>query len=169
MNSPVAGETWLDAVIDGAVGGLAATLPMTLSMLLMRALMPWHERYDLEPQLVTESTAKRLRLQRLLGRHQRQTISMMLHFGFGAAAGSIFGLSARLLALPLALGGVIYGLLVWTGAYAGVIPMLGILRPPHRRPRSRNAMMIVAHVVWGGMLGLFLQREARQLQRVKRG
>jgi hypothetical protein len=151
-------------ILDGALGGLAATLPMTVVMLAIHRVLPRPQRYPLEPQLLTEKTARRLGLGRRLGRQQRQTISMLAHFGFGAAAGAVFGPLALRLPLPPVLGGVLYGLGVWAASYAGWVPALGLLNPPDRRPEGRNLMMIAAHLVWGAALGLFLQRQAHYRQ-----
>jgi uncharacterized membrane protein YagU involved in acid resistance len=49
--------------------------------------------------------------------------------------------------------GATFGLGVWVASYLGLMPMLGILRPATRHPARRNALMIAAHLVWGGVLG----------------
>jgi hypothetical protein len=152
-------------VLDGAVGGLVATLPMTIVMLLIHQRLPHAQRYPLEPQILTDKTVRRLGLGKRLGRQQRQTVATLAHFGFGAAAGAAFGPLARWLPLPPVIAGLVYGLVVWAASYAGWVPALGMLNPPNRRPQGRNAMMIAAHLVWGGVLGLFVRRQARYRQR----
>ena len=54
----------------------------------------------------------------------------------------------RLLREPFS-GGLILGLLVWTLSYFGLLPALGILRPPTEMPMQRNALMLGAHLIWG--------------------
>ena len=49
--------------------------------------------------------------------------------------------------------GVVYGLTVWAGSYLGLLPAAGILRPAAEHPPRRTALMIAAHVLWGGVLG----------------
>lgn len=41
----------------------------------------------------------------------------------------------------------------WLVNYGGWIPVLGILPPPHRDRTDRQATMIVAHLVYGAVLG----------------
>ena len=60
------------------------------------------------------------------------------------------------LAVPKAgaAGGALYGVMVWAGSYFLEMPALGVLKPAHRHPLERNLLMIGAHLVWGGTLGL---------------
>jgi hypothetical protein len=143
----------------GAIGGLIATVPMTLVMLVIRRFLPWPERYRLEPRIVTEKTTRRLGLGQRLRKPQRQALAGVAQFAFGAAAGAVFGPLAARLPLHPAIGGLLYGLAVWAGSYAGWIPALGIMRPPDARPEGRNWMMVIAHVVWGTVLGQFVRRQ----------
>jgi uncharacterized membrane protein YagU involved in acid resistance len=146
-------------VMDGAAGGLIATVPMTLVMLVIRRFLPWPERYRLEPRIVTEKTIRRLGLGQRLRKPQRQALAGVAHLAFGAVAGAVFGPLAARLPLHPAIGGLLYGLAVWAGSYAGWIPALGIMRPPDARPEGRNWMMVIAHVVWGTVLGQFVRRQ----------
>jgi hypothetical protein len=158
-----ADETPLAAQLaGGALGGLLATLPMTAMMLAIHRQLPRHERYRLEPQIVTEKTARRLGLGKHLDRRQRQALAAGAHLGFGAAAGAVFGPLAQRVPLVPVLSGVLYGLAVWAGSYAGWVPALGLLNPPDKRPKGRNAMMVAAHVVWGASLGLLVQLARRR-------
>jgi uncharacterized membrane protein YagU involved in acid resistance len=45
--------------------------------------------------------------------------------------------------------GAAAGLAVWLASYMGWIPAVGNLEPATRHPARRNALMIVAHLVWG--------------------
>jgi putative membrane protein len=56
--------------------------------------------------------------------------------------------------------GSLYGLLVWTASYLGWLPAVGILAPATRHPARRNALMIVAHLIWSATLGLLVERTA---------
>jgi putative membrane protein len=57
-------------------------------------------------------------------------------------------------AVEAAATGTAFGLLVWTASYLGLLPSAGILSPATAHPARRNALMIVAHVIWGVTLGL---------------
>jgi putative membrane protein len=54
------------------------------------------------------------------------------------------------------LKGSLFGLIVWSGSYLGLLPGLEILSPATRHPAGRNALMIIAHIVWGSTLGVLV-------------
>lgn len=133
----------------GAVAGLAATLPMTAAMLLMRRGLPWTERGPLPPREITEEVADRAGVGGLLGESGRDALTTAAHFGYGAAAGALYGPLSRSLPVPGAALGPAYGLAVWAGGYLGWLPALGILPPATEDSPRRSALMIAAHLVWG--------------------
>ena len=76
------------------------------------------------------------------------------HFGYGAAAGGVYGLVRdRLPGGPL-VGGVSFGLALWAASYFGWLPAAGLFPPPTREPGRRVGLMIAAHVVWGAATGI---------------
>ena len=80
-----------------------------------------------------------------------------------------FGLVFWLAALPALCGATlrifyafavtVVGGRVWTTLSTAslLLPALGILRSAAHHPLRRNALMIFAHVVWGGFLGWIVQ------------
>src|SRR5687768_3494177 len=70
-------------------------------------------------------------------------LSLVLHLGFGAAAGALRA------ALAPRSSGVAFGLGVWAASYAGWAPALGLMPPPTRDRPGRPATMIIAHVIYG--------------------
>jgi hypothetical protein len=78
----------------------------------------------------------------------------LTHLAFGALGGAVFGLFRRLVpSVPGGLLGVGFGLAIWAVSYKGWIPALGILPPPEDDRPGRPVVMIVAHVVYGLVLG----------------
>ena len=76
------------------------------------------------------------------------------HLAFGALGGAVFGLLRRVFpALPGGLLGVSFALVIWAVSYKGWIPALGILPPPGDDRPGRPLVMIIAHVVYGLVLG----------------
>ena len=139
-------------LIQGAAAGLIATVPMTLFMRSAWKRLPVQEQYALPPREVTRNVLGPRRFFRLSA--EKQTIlTLLLHFLFGAAAGSAYGMMEEKIPLPESVKGPLTGLAVWTGSYLGWIPALGILPPATEHPWRRNAMMIVAHLIWGAVLG----------------
>ena len=90
-------------------------------------------------------------------RRAKDALGALAHLAFGAAAGSVFeGLHRgrtprRGLGGPLL--GAAFGAGVWLVSYAGWVPALGILPPPHRDRADRQAFMLIAHLVYGSVLG----------------
>lgn len=92
---------------------------------------------------------------------QEQNVAASLaHLAFGAGGGATFALVHRRLGLPVptVAQGVAFGLAVWATSYAGWIPALHILPPPEEDRPGRRRTMVVAHVVFGAVLGSIEKR-----------
>ena len=148
----------MNDLMRGAIAGAVATLPMTATIELINRSLPRGRQHELPPRQITEEVAERADVRHRTGERALDAATMINHFGFGAAAGAAYGPVARSIGLAPVAAGVVYGLTVWAGAYAGVLPALGLQRRPEERPGSLNATMIVGHVVWGAALGLVERR-----------
>lgn len=147
-------------VIRAALAGLVATAPMSLWMLAAQRGLPAHERYPLAPELITARVGQRAGLAHLMARPAaRRTLSLLAHFAYGAATGSLYAAVEHAAAPPLVRGAGL-GLLVWGGSYLGALPALGILSPATRHPARRTALMVVAHLIWGSVTALLSERWA---------
>jgi putative membrane protein len=149
--------TW----IKGAVAGTLATAPMSLVMLLWQRRLPWHERYALPPRQltrrVTQSVAKSLAVPEPSS-SQQQALTVLGHFGYGAATGALYPAATSRLPAPPIVKGALFGLAVWLCSYLGWIPASGLMSSARHHPARRNALMIGAHLVWGAMLGVLEAR-----------
>jgi hypothetical protein len=145
------------AITNGAIAGLLATVPMTLSMKLMHQQLPAHEQYPLPPSEIM-TVAEEASLGEHLDPLEHTAATLVAHFGYGAMAGALYSQIAAPLPLSPALKGSAYGVLVWSGSYLGLLPALGILKPATEHPAQRNALMIAAHIVWGAALGALFER-----------
>ena len=145
----------MQALLTGAAAGLAATAPMTLAMKAAQGGLPAHERHPLPPRRVTMRALRAIgiRPHGRLDEAERRATTLAAHYGYGTAAGALFGLFAPRRLPEAVTAGVGYGLLVWAGSYLGLLPALGLHPPATREPARRNAMMIAAHVVWGAAMG----------------
>jgi len=140
-------------MIAGFVSGLAATAPMTAAMVAMHRKLPGHHRYPLPPRRITMRVAEKLGVKHHLGEKHRTGLTMLAHFGYGAAVGTLFGLIAPRQPSRAIPAGVGYGLLVWSGSYLGLLPSMDLHRHAKHEPAERNGLMIAAHVVWGAAIG----------------
>jgi uncharacterized membrane protein YagU involved in acid resistance len=88
-------------------------------------------------------------------------LSIGTHASFGACLGALFEavVAPRVTRAPT-IAGAAFGLLVWIGSYAGWMPALGIIPPPHRDRSGRPTAMILSHLVYGGVLGALAARRA---------
>ena len=142
----------------GALAGFIATAPMSLSMVLGWRLLPRQERYPLPPRMIMEELTERVGIEDHLNNAELTGLTIFSHFGYGAAFGSIYGLFEQRIPLDASLKGTLTGLAIWVGSYLGWLPAMGILSPATRHPRRRNLLMIIAHVIWGVMLGETLRK-----------
>ena len=147
--------TWL---VAGAAAGSAATLCMTAVMMALHRALPRGQRYPLPPRQIALRVAEAVRLRREMNEPARSAATLAAHFAFGTATGVAYApLAAALRSTPACAGaGVAFGLLVWLVSYAGWLPAVGLYAPPQNQPAARNALMVAAHVVWGGMTGLLI-------------
>lgn len=153
----------LIGICAGTLAGLAATLPMSVVMLLGRRHGVSNRLEPLPPRQITERALEAIGLDRHLSKESEQTLTVVNHFGYGAAMGATYGVvidpplgTTRAIAT-----GVVYGLGVWTISYLGWLPATGFYRSASKDSCERNLMMLGAHVVWGGSLGLLTELAKR--------
>jgi len=147
------------ALVDGAVGGGVGTVAMSLVMLGARrgGLMG-----ELPPARLAAALLDAVSLRGGPG-WARDALATVSHVGFGAA-GSLFALPRGRLRLPVApaLQGMAYGLAVWLVSYMGWIPAFGLLPVATRAEPGRPVVMVLAHGVYGVVLGALVGRCSRR-------
>lgn len=138
--------------LRGAGASLGASLVMGAMLLGARRLGLVGEP---PPQKLTR---KIFGFRRSPSRAQRTALKVATfagHLGYGAAAGAVFGALAAPLDRPRdrALAGVSFGAALWAVSSAGWIPAAGLMAPPRNDRPGRPTMMILAHLVFGAVLG----------------
>ena len=127
----------------------------------------------LPPRQITARTLAMLGL-RPESNTTEEVLTVLNHFAYGASMGGIYGtLSRRQSAqrqstLSAAATGVVYGLGVWAGSYLGWLPATGLYRSATEDSPERNVRMVVAHVVWGGTLGIVTEMTGRLIAKATR-
>ena len=141
-------------VILGAICGLVATGPMTAVMVWWHRRLPASEKYPLPPREITGRVLEKAGVSATPLEMSEATL--VAHFGYGAAAGALYGLlPSKKIHEPLRIGAGL-GALVWIFSYFGLLPALNILRPATEHPARRNLLMLGAHLIWGACLsGLY--------------
>ena len=144
----------LDDLTRGAAAGTLATAAMSALMLAAgRAGLMGRQPPEAIVRQAGALTAREPR-----GR-LADALAAAAHVGFGAGTGAAYALLPRS-GRPV-LRGVAVGAGVYAVSYAGWVPALGALPPADRDRRSRQAAMLVAHVVYGAVLGALDDRWRR--------
>jgi glycine/D-amino acid oxidase-like deaminating enzyme/nitrite reductase/ring-hydroxylating ferredoxin subunit len=146
------------SLVRGGLAGAVATLAMTAALAVPKATGALGE---FPPKKLMRRMRRRVGV-RGVSRSGDAVLTVLGHWGFGMAVGSLFGLlhrKQRGLAQSSLLGAG-YGLAVWAASYAGFIPALGLMRPPHRDKPGRPTSMVAGHLVFGSVLGAVVDRAA---------
>ena len=141
--------TGASALIGGASGGAIATVAMSAVMIAgdRTGLMGEQPPTTITRFALGEAGVDRPSVAAPL-------IAPIGHLAFGVVGGAVFGLLRRLVpGVPGGLLGVSFGLAIWAVSYKGWIPALGILPPPEDDRPGRPVVMVVAHVVYGFVIG----------------
>lgn len=140
-------------LLIGAAAGAAATLPMTVVMETLHERLPGEPPRPLPPREVLDGIAAQAGVHDDLEEEDKENLTLAIHFGYGAACGAVFG-SIAPRSLPAAVAsGMAFGVGIWAGSYLGWLPALGVRHHAKFDPGERSALMIAAHLVWGGVTG----------------
>jgi hypothetical protein len=142
--------------LAGSIAGFLATAPMTVAMVAMHKALPPEEQEPLPPRQITENVAAKAGVDLGPNEDTHATATLAAHFGYGATVGALYGPFAGSSGLPRAAEGMLFGLAVWGGSYLGMLPGAGLYRSAKDDAPERNALMIAAHLIWGGALGLMV-------------
>jgi uncharacterized membrane protein YagU involved in acid resistance len=126
-------------------------------MILWHRRLPLAQRYPLPPREITGKIAAKAGVRDELSESGESAATLLSHFGYGSAAGLLYAFLTGNVTLPGVLKGILFGLVVWTASYLGLLPAAGILKPATQHPAERNFLMIGAHVIWGAVLGYFVE------------
>jgi uncharacterized membrane protein YagU involved in acid resistance len=141
----------------GFICGVVATGPMSVVMVLWHRRLPIPERYPLPPREITTRAVEAVAGRGKVDSTAHSAITWLAHFGYGGAAGAIYAAMEKRVPVNAAVRGPLFGLLVWGISYLGLLPGLRILTPATEHPAQRNALMIVAHLIWGWFLATVYQ------------
>jgi len=141
----------------GFVCGIVATGPMSVVMVLRHRRLPTRERYPLPPREITTKAVEQIVEPGEITASTYSALTWLAHFGYGGAAGALYAVMPRRLPGGAAVRGPLFGLLVWTVSYLGLLPGLRVLTPATEHPLRRSGLMIAAHLVWGWFVAMVFQ------------
>lgn len=127
---------------------------MTLLMLGWHRLLPPDDRHRLPPEQVTDDVIDKIAGPDAIDRNRRRVLSWLLHFGFGAATGSLYMIIADRFSRPAPYTGIGFGLVVWVGSYFGWLRVFDIHGSGRDQSATRNVLMLGVHLAWGVVIGI---------------
>jgi len=151
--------------VRGAAAGLVATIPMTAVMVLGERATGYGK---LPPEALVTNALDELETD---ADQDSEFIDdpepdvelawRAAHLAAGAAFGALYAVVFRPFAriIPAWLTGPAFGLGVWRVSYQNVAPALELLPPADLDDESRQTTNVLAHLVYGGVLGTLLSRQ----------
>ena len=104
-------------------------------------------------------------MDRPLDEHEKQVGGQIMHYGFAAAMGGLYG-SLAALTPPITAGyGIPAGAALWLIADEVAVPALGLSKPPQKHPVSKHVQALINHLVFGLTVDLFRRLMLRLLGR----
>ena len=143
------------AMLAGSLAGTAGTVVMSAVMLGAKGMGLTGK---LPPKRLAEHAIENMG-GRPATQDEAHLLAAVTHVGFGALAGALFGLltagfdPARRIG-PAAGLGAVFASGVWLVSYQGWIPALEVMPRASRDRPGRVGTMVVAHWVFGAVLGL---------------
>ena len=139
--------------VGGAIAGLGATIVMSAAMLAARRAGLTR---TLPPERIAEAAIEEA-TDRPARPVERTFVASVAHLGFGAAAGAVFGVIRHAAGIrgrvASVAGALLFANIVYLTSYQGWVPALRIMPPASRDDTGRVGTMVVAHWVYGAMLG----------------
>ena len=97
---------------------------------------------------------------RNLTRRELRIVAPMVHYGFGAAVGGLYGAYCVRLGPRYRGSGIGLGAALWATADELAMPILGLSIPTSRRAGEKHLQSLVAHLVYG-LMAERVRRQAR--------
>jgi putative membrane protein len=159
-------ETRIGAgIVAGLIGGLVGTFAMSEFQAMWSKAVDgrepasaggrhdardWQERN--EDQNANEVAAQKVAtatLDRPLTRQELEVAAPLVHYGFGATMGALYGGLVEVAPALRAVGGSGWGTAVWIGGDEVAVPLLGLSRADADYPIEAHAQAFAAHIVYG--------------------
>jgi putative membrane protein len=106
-----------------------------------------------EPKEPANEAAGRVAYEKLMGQspdeQQKPVLGEMVHWGFGATMGALYGALRGEKSMPDFVGGMLFGTAVWLLASELMVPLLGLAPAPTETPLSGHATYMTSHLVYG--------------------
>jgi uncharacterized membrane protein YagU involved in acid resistance len=139
-------------LLSGLLGGALGSAAMTVFLGRMVRRLPREDRYALPPRRIAMTLARKSGIGPPARERDRRALTLVAHYSYGTALGAVYAMVAPRSRWGALIGGLPFGLTVWSGSYLGWLPAAGLHPPATRESPERNALMIAAHFVWAGTI-----------------
>jgi uncharacterized membrane protein YagU involved in acid resistance len=150
----------LASIAGGLVGGLLGAGVMSAGHAVITSFTgkdappPASEPKEEDSTIKVATRVSELVRDRPLAESEKPLAGHLVHYGFGASMGLLYGAAAAATPLVTVGAGTAFGAAVWLGAHAVVVPVLGLARSPLREPPGKEALELVLHLAYGLTVGL---------------
>ena len=139
----------ISSAAKGFLAGAAGTIAMGGTAFLIRRMVEptkpiGKTHYEAVVEWVAESTGEDTKLDQAT----RIRAGELLHIGFGAFWGAVFGVLTRKRAARPLTDGTTYGLILWLGAFGGYMPSIGISSSLREMGNYERLRTLASHLVY---------------------
>jgi putative membrane protein len=116
-----------------------------------RAQLP-KQNMDQDAEDATMKTADRvvtMITHRHLTREQKKKAGPIVHYGYGALIGGVYGALAEVTPIVTSYAGTAYGAAAWLAGDEIAVPKLGLSEPPSKYPPKVHIEALAAHLAYG--------------------
>jgi putative membrane protein len=133
------------SILKGAVAGLIGGLAGAGAKVLAERIFP--------PRVEGQTPPSALLVEQVAGHPlppgHRQAAMQSIHWGFGAAAGAVYGALVEVEPSLAAWKGAAFGLTLNKLTHESVLPRMGLARPKEQQPTQERISEWVTHAVYG--------------------
>lgn len=155
----------LASVVGGLVGGLIGAAVMSAGHAMITTMMgrepaPVAAQEEDATVKIADRLSRTVR-GRPLAEKEKPDAGNLVHYGFGASMGLLYGVAALAVPAVTVGAGAGFGAVVWLGAHVIVTPALGLARSPLQQPPRKEAIELVLHIAYGLTVGLVRRAAVR--------
>lgn len=121
------------------------------------------------PREITGQILQSLGIGKSVSPTELSSISLLMHFAYGGAAGAGYGLYFTKASRASLIKGLGYGLFFWSLSYLGILPGLAVLKPATQHTAKRGLLMVAVHLLWGACLAIFSKSVSSEAKRTAGG
>jgi putative membrane protein len=142
------------ALSEGRLQGAAETLwPPSEQEKQLVGADPTGHLENMPPAVIADRVARRLGHEPL-DTASKLDVQNVIHYSFGALAGSFYGVLAEAFPSATAGTGTFAGAGLYAASHGSTLPLLGVQEPPWRLPRAAVAWELTSHLLFGAVLEL---------------